>query len=231
MDISTIGGVAASSLGLAAHPEQDPKCVQRAFEAGINLFFFYSPGQKHFVDALKPVAAQRRDEIILASGSGSRTPSGLRAVRRKILSALEIETLDIFFAEYINPGDETSAVFGRDGVLAHRKAASEVFPTALETNTPVIAFTATRWGTLLEPHPEWSERPPTAADCYRYCLAQNAVQIVLSAPKSVEELTENLSVLKLPPMNVDERNHWERFGDVIYNQGGRQNHDFESQWP
>src|SRR5207248_584932 len=150
-------------------------------------FFFYSPGQKAFVEALKPLAQNCRDQIILASGSGSRTVSGLRAARRKILAAVGGELLDVFFTEYINPGDKTAAIFGTGGVLdelqkwkaegviryvgasahdrtlakklaedarvdilmhrfnmAHRKAADEVFPTAIKSKTQVFAFTATR---------------------------------------------------------------------------------------
>src|SRR3954469_4475029 len=110
--ISSINGTFASSLGLAAYPDQDPDCVVRAFESGINFFFFYSPGSKRFVKPLKPLIEEHRDEIIVASGSGSRTPSGLQAARRNIEKAAGVEVLDIFFAEYIHPGDNTPTVFG-----------------------------------------------------------------------------------------------------------------------
>src|SRR6478752_414202 len=110
--ISSINGTHTSSLGLAAYTDQDPKCVERAFESGINYFFFYSPGSKLFTKALKPLVKEHRDEIVLASGSGSRTVGGLRAARRKIASAVGAEALDIFLAEYIHPGDNTAAVFG-----------------------------------------------------------------------------------------------------------------------
>jgi hypothetical protein len=115
--ISTINGTAASVVGLAAYPDQDPDCVGRAFKAGINFFFFYSPGSKVFIKALKPLVDEHRDEIILASGSGSRTASGLRTARKKIGTLAGTEVLDIFFAEYIHPGDNIEAVFGSGGVL------------------------------------------------------------------------------------------------------------------
>jgi aryl-alcohol dehydrogenase-like predicted oxidoreductase len=115
--------------------------------------------------------------------------------------------------------------------MAHRKAAIEVLPAALEAQTPVIAFTATRWGTLLTPHPGWSGQPPRAADCYRYCLARSAIHLVLTAPKSVAELDENLQVFKLPPMNEKTCEYWEQFGRIVYNHGGCLAHDFESRWP
>jgi aryl-alcohol dehydrogenase-like predicted oxidoreductase len=272
--ILAASGAPASKLGFAAHPEQDPRCVPRAFECGINYFFFYGPGHRPFVEALKPLVRRRRDEIIVASGSGSRKPSGLRTARRKILSAVGDETIDVFFAEYINPSDDDDAIFGIDGVLdelqkwkadgtirfvgatahdrelakrlatdsrvdvlmhrynmAHRKAAAEVFPAAIEARTPVIAFTATRWGTLLAQHPRWPHESPSAADCYRFCLAQAAVHMALTAPRSIAELDQNIEVLTSKRMSARECAHWERYGDIMYSEGGRQEHDYESRWP
>lgn len=271
--ISAIDGTHGSSLGLAAYVDQDPECVVRAFELGINFFFFYSPGSKAFIKALKPVIDEHRDAIILATGSGARTASGLRAARRKIASPLGLEVLDAFFAEYIHPGDNPVAVFGAGGVfdelqkwkaagliryvgaschdrkiakqlaedlrveilmhrfnMAHRKAADEAFPSAIKSKTPILAFTATRWGSLLEQDSTWSGEPPTAADCYQYCLSHPAVQVVLTAPKSVEELDENMRVLRSPQMDPESCRHWEQFGDIVYERGGSTT-AYESRWP
>ena len=273
-NILTINGKPASVLGLAAHAEPSPGCIERAFVAGINFYFFYGPGHSEFVAELKSLAHSHRGDTILASGSGARTTSGLKTARRKILSGVGSATLDIFFAEYINPDDDVDAIFGDGGVLdelqrwktdgviryagatahdrrlarrlaedprvdvlmhrfnmAHRKAAAEVFPAAQSAHTPVVAFTATRWGTLLKRQADWSGPPPTAAECYRYCLAQPAVRLVLTAPKSVAELDENLAVMRSPPMSEQECHHWERYGEHVYQQGRGGSHDFESRWP
>src|SRR5262249_39996697 len=96
--------------------------------------------------------------------------------------------------------------------MAHRKAAQEVFPAALKARTPIVACTATRWSTLLEPYADWPGPVPTASDCYRYCLSQPSVHLVLTAPRSRAELEQNLDVLELPPMSKQERGQWERFG-------------------
>jgi hypothetical protein len=112
--------------------------------------------------------------------------------------------------------------------MAHRKAALEVFPAALGSHVPVVAFTATRWGTLLEPPSSWSDEPPSAADCYRFCLAQKAVHVVLSAPRTLKELDSNLHVLQMRPMGRHECAKWERYGDLIYADGFDR---FETQWP
>ncbi len=213
----------------------------------------------------------RREQIILATGSGARRRSGLLASRRKILAAVGAETLDVFFAEYIHPQDDPQAVFGEGGVfdelqqwkadgrirlvgatthdrslarrlaedarvdvlmhrinMAHRKAVREVFPAAVRAKTPIVAFTATRWGTLLEAPAQWPGKPPSAADCYRYCLAQPAVHVVLTSPRSVPELQENLKVLYSPAMSAAECAKWERFGDLIHAGGADA---FEKRWP
>jgi len=115
--------------------------------------------------------------------------------------------------------------------MAHRKAAREVFPTAAKARTRIVAFTATRWGTLLEPYaesPSWPGPPPTASDCYRYCLTEPSVHLVLTAPRSLAELEQNLDVLELPPMSRQERNQWQRFGDLVYGAGKGA---FETSWP
>ena len=112
--------------------------------------------------------------------------------------------------------------------MAHRGAEDVVLPAALDTDTPVIAFTCTRWGTLLAGHAEWDGPVPSAADCYRFALAQPAVRVALSAPHSVDELAENVAVLAAPPMSGDERARWRAYGDVVY--GGTPG-EFETRWP
>jgi aryl-alcohol dehydrogenase-like predicted oxidoreductase len=168
----------------------------------------------------------------------------LQAARRTLAARFGIGLIDVFFIEYVHPGDNPDVMFGKNGVLdelrqwkergrvrfvgatahdrslarrlaadlrvdvlmyrfnmAHRKAAHEVFPAAAKARTPIVAFTATRGGTLLEPYADWPGPPPTASDCYRYCLAQPSVHVVLTAPRSLAELEQNLDVLELPPMS------------------------------
>ncbi|MFL5244555.1 MAG: aldo/keto reductase [Gemmataceae bacterium] len=269
--LTTLDGTPASCLGLAAGTKQIPGCVSRAFAGGINYFFFYGPGNTSFIKELASLIPRKREQIIVATGSGSRRVAGLRAARRKLAGLLGIGVIDVFFIEYVHPGDNPDAIFGKNGVLdelghwkesgwlrfvgatahdrllakrlavdprvdvlmhrfnmAHRKAEHEVFPAAAKARTPVVAFTATRWGTLLEPHADWPGTPPTASDCYRFCLAQRAVHVVLTAPPSLAELEENLDVLELPPMSNQKRDQWQRFGDLVYGSGKGA---FETSWP
>jgi hypothetical protein len=50
--LTTLDGTPASCLELAAGPKQVPRCVTRAFEGGINYFFFYGPGNTSFIEEL-----------------------------------------------------------------------------------------------------------------------------------------------------------------------------------
>lgn len=269
--LTTLDGTPASCLGLAAGPKQDPRCVRRAFARGINYFFFYGPGNTSFIEELASLVPRKREQIIVATGSGSRRVAGLRAARRKLTALLGIELIDVFFIEYVHPGDNPDVMFGKNGVLgelrqwkesglvrfvgatahdrslarrlaadprvdvlmhrfnmAHRKAAHEVFPAAAKARTPIVAFTATRWGTLLKPYADWPGPPPTASDCYRYCLSQPSVHVVLTAPRSLAELEQNLDVLELPPMSNQKCAQWQRFGDLVYGAGKGA---FETSWP
>jgi aryl-alcohol dehydrogenase-like predicted oxidoreductase len=269
--ITSINRARASRLGLAAYPDQDPRCVRRAFDRGINYFFFYGPGHREFILRLAPMVRRQRERVIVATGSGSRSGKGLLGSWRKSARALNTDVIDVFFAEYIMAEEDLSLVFGDGGVLdelqrwkqegriryvgatahhrgvarrlardprvdvlmhrynmAHRKAVRGVFSAAMQAGTPIVAFTATRWGTLLESRADWPGRSPTAADCYRFCLAQPAVHIVLTAPRSLDELDQNLAALKLPTMTGRECTRWAKYGDRVYGQGTGA---FDTIWP
>ncbi len=112
--------------------------------------------------------------------------------------------------------------------MAHRHGEVEVFPAALKANIPVVAFTATRWGSLLLGHRDWPNLAPKAADCYRMALHHPAIRLVLTAPKTQAELVENLSVLPAPQLSPQEVTKWKAYGELIYGSG---QDSFETQWP
>ena len=112
--------------------------------------------------------------------------------------------------------------------MAHRKASAEVFPACEEHGVALVTFTSTRWGSLLEGHPDWEDAPPRAADCYRFCLAHPSIDVVLGAPQSMAELEENLEALDVPEMSDNERARWKIYGDLIYGEG---TDAFETEWP
>jgi predicted aldo/keto reductase-like oxidoreductase len=90
---------------------------------------------------------------------------------------------------------------------AHRGAERDVFPTTDALGLPVIAYTALRWGALLEPTPD--DPPafavPRAPAWYRFVLQCPSVAVALMAPDDRAELEEDLSVLDSSgPLSPDE---------------------------
>lgn len=81
---------------------------------------------------------------------------------------------------------------------AHRGAEQEVFPLTNTRGMPVVSFTALRWGALLKRTPDDPPgfRPPSPADCYRFCLAQPAIAVVLAAPANRGQLEDDLGLLE-----------------------------------
>lgn len=79
---------------------------------------------------------------------------------------------------------------------AHRGVEQEIFPVTSALGLPVVTFTALRWGALLKATPEDPPgfAPPTAGECYRFCLANPAVSVVLAAPSNRRELEDDLSL-------------------------------------
>ncbi len=80
---------------------------------------------------------------------------------------------------------------------AHRGAERDVFPAARALGLPVVTFTGLRWKALLDPTPEDPPgfRTPSAADCYRFCLADPHVAVTLTAPGNRREIEHNLALL------------------------------------
>src|SRR5215469_10964082 len=89
--LTTLDGTAASCLGLAAGPKQDPRCVRRAFAGGINYFFFYVPGNTSFIEELGALVRRKREQIMVAHRSGRRRTVGLGGGQCKPAALMGIE--------------------------------------------------------------------------------------------------------------------------------------------
>ena len=100
---------------------------------------------------------------------------------------------------------------------AHRGAETEILPLLTPANRPgTIAYTATRWGQLLDPKrmPE-GERAPAAAECYRFALTDPRVDMVLAGPANDEQLHEALAALDGGALEQDELARLRRIGDHV----------------
>jgi aryl-alcohol dehydrogenase-like predicted oxidoreductase len=116
----------------------------------------------------------------------------------------------------------------RDGIFdlfmvrynaAHRGAEREVFPElpAPPERPGICAYTATRWGSLLDPKRlPAGERAPTAGDCYRFCLSHPAVDMVLCGPADTEQVRVACKALAAGPLSADELAWMRRVGDQVY---------------
>lgn len=99
---------------------------------------------------------------------------------------------------------------------AHPGADEDVFPHLPDPRPGVVAYTATRWGDLLNPAlvPE-GEPTPRASDCYRFALAHPSVDVCLCGPKDRAELDEAMAALDRGPMDAGEIAWMRRVGAEV----------------
>jgi aryl-alcohol dehydrogenase-like predicted oxidoreductase len=102
---------------------------------------------------------------------------------------------------------------------AHRGAEKDVFPRlpAGDARPGLCAYTATRWGTLVDSGKMPSgERTPTAGDCYRFCLSNPDVDMVLCGPATTDHVREACDALAKGPLDPEELAWMRRVGDHVY---------------
>ncbi|MDA0747394.1 MAG: aldo/keto reductase [bacterium] len=270
--LKTAGGEAVRPLGLAGNPDTESRFVQTAYDAGVNVFFFYNMSFKGLTAGLGRLLKQERDRVFVATGTESRDPKEMNAYFERVRRVLGVDAVDVFFAEYVSPGDDVDEMVKAGGAIhqirewkkegkvryvgatshnrplsldlirsgqievlmhrynmAHRGAEAEVLPAAMEAGVPVVAFTSTRWGSLLKGHAGWKRSVPSAADCYRYVLRHPGVRLALTAPGTEIQLRENLAVLQDEgEPDADVVAEWEAYGKLVYGDG---TDAFEARWP
>jgi hypothetical protein len=99
---------------------------------------------------------------------------------------------------------------------AHRGAESEVFPLADGPHRPaILAYTALRWGTLLDARYAPPGEPPlSAVEAYRFVLSNPAVDVCLAGPRNQEELGAALTALAQGPLDEEGLLRARRVGDA-----------------
>jgi aryl-alcohol dehydrogenase-like predicted oxidoreductase len=110
----------------------------------------------------------------------------------------------------------------------HPGAEQDIFPHLEERHPGIIAYTATSWRQLLKPlkgieMPAWpggeqsGVMPPplTGPLCYRYCLSSPHVDVVLTGPKTREQLDQNLAALEAGPLSPDEEKWVREYGRQV----------------
>ena len=99
---------------------------------------------------------------------------------------------------------------------AHPGAEADVFPQLARRRPAVVAYTATSWRKLLRAPRGWTGRVATAGDCYRFCLTSPHVDVVLSGPRTVSELRENLAAVDKGPLGPEELEWMRSFGKAVH---------------
>jgi aryl-alcohol dehydrogenase-like predicted oxidoreductase len=99
---------------------------------------------------------------------------------------------------------------------SHPGAEHEVFPKLGTSSPAVIAYTATRWGDLINPAltPE-AEPTPRPSDCYRFALTHPAVHVCMAGPADRAQLHEALAALDRGPLTTDEDAWLRRVGTAV----------------
>jgi aryl-alcohol dehydrogenase-like predicted oxidoreductase len=138
-------------------------------------------------------------------------------VRHLMLSTHNRPSLQGHFREFA-AGASPYDVFMLRYNAVHRGAERDVFPFLPAERPPgVIAYTATRWGHLLDPKKmPPGEEPARARDCYRFALSHPAVSLVLCGPANREQMQEALTALDAGPLAPEERARLCRIGDYVY---------------
>jgi aryl-alcohol dehydrogenase-like predicted oxidoreductase len=105
---------------------------------------------------------------------------------------------------------------------AHTGAEEDIFPHLAKRKPAIVAYTATRWGGLFKRPKGWNGPVMTASDCYRFCLSNSNVDLVLTGPKNRHQLKENINQLQEKGPLSEEESRWIRdFGQVVHRSSSR----------
>lgn len=173
-------------------------------------------------DAARARAALRVDgvDVLLAFWTRSRArldevePIFSRLRRSGAVRAIGISTHDRALAV-------EAAERGFDIVMvrhsaAHRAAENVVFPRCAQLGVGVLTFSNLCYGQMLHATRTPLSAPVTAADCYRYSLAQPGVHACIAAPRRPRELAEDLAVVGDPTLGPERMRELRAHGDEVY---------------
>jgi aryl-alcohol dehydrogenase-like predicted oxidoreductase len=96
---------------------------------------------------------------------------------------------------------------------AHRGAEGDIFATLPARRPGIIAYTATRWGRLLQPAGALPSLTP--GDCYRFALSHPAVDTVLCGAASFEQLADDARAAAEGALAAARLEEVRRFGDAV----------------
>jgi predicted aldo/keto reductase-like oxidoreductase len=193
----------AAIAGLGSLRSAMAVCVQfgarTAAEAATELRSILATLHSDYIDVLTLYYVERPEEWREVAGAGGALGYLRDAQRDGAIRRVGITSHQRRLAADIARSGMIDALMIRYNA-AHRGAEQEIFPHTDASGLPVIAYTALRWGGLLQPTP--ADPPgfavPRAPQWYRFVLQSRSVAVTLAAPHSRAELEEDLEVLQAP---------------------------------
>lgn len=247
-------GRSVGRIGLGASYGIGARDVERAFERGVDFFYWGSRRRRGFGQGIRTLARRHRERMTVVVQTYARARLAMAPSLEVALRRLDLEYADVLLLGWWDsPPPErildgalalreagkvrhimvschhrpTFATYIADPVIeaimvrynaAHRGAGTEVFPHLHQRDDPpgVVAYTATRWGALLDRRMVPDGEPvPRASDCYRFALSDPHVDMCLSGPADSAELDEALAALERGPMSGDELAWMRQVGDGV----------------
>jgi aryl-alcohol dehydrogenase-like predicted oxidoreductase len=218
---------------------------EEAVAAGVNLFFWEPDyrAQSRFWRLMPP---SQREKLHVVAGTFAATAADVRADLDQARLALGLDRLAAFLVFWVrSPGrfvpevlDELARLreagaVGGVGISTHQRSAAkraildgfdvvmlrhnfihsgaeaEVLPLAAGRGTGVLVFSACCQGVTLK-------EGVSAADSYRYALAQPGVSACWTAPRDAAELRQNLDVLRDPALTAERLAELRAVGAAAY---------------
>ncbi|GMV93619.1 MAG: hypothetical protein AMXMBFR82_33970 [Candidatus Hydrogenedentota bacterium] len=148
-----------------------------------------------YVDVLTYYYVEHVDEWAEIAGAGGASEVVRKAKASGVVRSIGLTSHQRPLAASIAGRGEIDMIMVRYNA-AHRGAEQDVFPVTRQLGIPVVAYTALRWGALMNVTPD----DPTgfcaarAPDWYRFVLMNPDVTVGIMAPQTSAELREDLEV-------------------------------------
>ena len=181
-----------------------PGAVRRAAEAALRTLGadYLDVFQLYWLGKMSAFTGPVQKELVALREEGKVRALGASLHDRPRAGQLaESSTLDLLMIRYN---------------AAHPGAETDVFPHLVRRHPAIVAYTATSWRKLLRPPRRWNGPAATAGDCYRFCLTSPHVDVVLTGPRNVTELRENLAALEKGPLSEAEMTFMRQLGQAVH---------------
>jgi aryl-alcohol dehydrogenase-like predicted oxidoreductase len=225
-------GLEVGRLGLAAGYGVPAAAVERAFEHGVNYFYWGSIRRSQFGEAIRHLAPQR-DRFVLVIQSYSRVAGLIGWSLERALRELHLDRADLLLLGMWNRPvpprflDACRAAKERGlvrflGVSTHKRKLVPGIAAGSDFDVVHFRYNAAHPGAERDifPYLPAGNRPGlvsftatswgrllkhhTAADCYRFVLTQPNVDVCLTGPADAAQMDQALEALRRGPMPEDE---------------------------